>query len=245
MVELFDRLIRVQPAPPVAVVAGTALLAFVMVLWRRSWRVGRQAVTIAHEGGHALVAVLSGRRLRGIRLHSDTSGLTVSRGRRSGPGMVLTLAAGYPAPSLLGLGGAALLASGRLTLLLWLAIVLMALMLVMIRNAYGVLTVVLAGATLFAVSWYANARWQAVFAYTAVWFLLIGAVRPLVEVRRQRRRGHARWSDPDQLAAATGWRGGIWVTLFLLVGVGSLALAATILGLVAATRRTGLIPVLN
>ena len=41
------------------------------------------AVTIAHEGGHAVAALLTGRRLRGIRLHSDTSGLTLSAGTRA------------------------------------------------------------------------------------------------------------------------------------------------------------------
>ena len=38
------------------------------------WRVSRNAITIAHEGGHGLIALLTGRRLDGIRLHSDTSG---------------------------------------------------------------------------------------------------------------------------------------------------------------------------
>src|SRR5439155_162713 len=83
------------------------------------------AITIAHEGGHALVAVLAGRRLRGIRLHSDTSGLTLTRGRPTGPGMVLSLLAGYLTPSLLGVAGAVLLAAGRITLLLWLALALL------------------------------------------------------------------------------------------------------------------------
>src|SRR4051812_20865117 len=188
MFEFVDRVLRVSPTPPVSTVVATPLLAVVAVGWRRSWRHTRQVITIAHEGGHAVAAVLSGRRLRGIRLHSDTSGLTLTRGRRSGPGMVITLAAGYPAPSLLGVGGAALLAAGRITLLLWLSIALAALMLTMIRNVFGVVSVVATGALLFAVSWFADARWQAVFAYAAVWFLLIGGVRPVLEVRRQRRR---------------------------------------------------------
>ncbi|MDT7621592.1 MAG: hypothetical protein QOF99_2493, partial [Pseudonocardiales bacterium] len=59
------------------------------------WRIARTVVTIAHEGGHAMIAVLTGRRLAGIRLHSDTSGVTVSVGRTTGPGMVLTALAGY------------------------------------------------------------------------------------------------------------------------------------------------------
>ena len=46
------------------------------------------------------VAVVCGRRLRGIRLHSDTSGLTLSSGRPTGAGMVFSLAAGYLTPSL-------------------------------------------------------------------------------------------------------------------------------------------------
>jgi hypothetical protein len=232
MLDLLDRILHVQPVPPTTTIAGTAIVALVLVMNRRSWRVARNVITIAHEGGHAAAAVLSGRRLQGIRLHSDTSGLTLSRGKRSGPGMVLTLAAGYSAPSLLGVGGAALLASGRITLLLWLSILLAGLMLVMIRNMFGVISVVVTGALLFAVSWFADTRWQALFAYAAVWLLLIGGVRPVFEMQRQRRRGTAPNSDPDQLAGVTFAPAVIWVIFFLLVCVGSLAAGAWLLGLV-------------
>src|SRR5699024_12319039 len=64
--------------------------------------------TITHEGGHALVALLTGRRLTGIRLNRDTSGVTLSRGRPRGAGIVVTLLAGYPAPALTGLAAALL-----------------------------------------------------------------------------------------------------------------------------------------
>lgn len=56
--------------------------------------------------------------LRGIRLHSDTSGVTVSRGKRTGPGMVLTTLAGYPAPAVLGLGFSGLIAADLMVLVL-------------------------------------------------------------------------------------------------------------------------------
>ena len=49
-----------------------AALALVAVGWRPLWRWTRTVVTIAHEGGHAVVAVLAGRGLSGIRLHADT-----------------------------------------------------------------------------------------------------------------------------------------------------------------------------
>lgn len=65
------------------------------------WRTLRHVVTIVHEGGHAFIALAAGRQLSGIRLHSDTSGLTVSRGRPRGFGMIMTAAAGYTAPLLL------------------------------------------------------------------------------------------------------------------------------------------------
>ncbi len=219
-----------QPDPPAVVVLGTAALALVVVGIRGVWRVLRNVVTIAHEGGHALVAVLSGRRLHGIRLHSDTSGLTITRGAATGPGVFFTLLAGYTAPSLLGLAGAFLLALGRITLLLWLSLVLLLVMLVMIRNVFGVLSVVVTGAVVFVVSWFASAHVQAVFAYAGVWFLLVGGVRPVFEVQGQRRRGAAPDSDADQLAGMTRIPGLVWVAVFLVVSLGALAAGALLLG---------------
>jgi hypothetical protein len=227
--ELWDAVLGTQPDPPPALVTVVAALALLVVAVRQSWRLARNAITIAHEGGHALVAVLVGRRLSGIRLHSDTSGLTLSRGRPTGPGMVLTLLAGYVAPSLLGLGGAALLAAGRITLLLWVSLVLLFAMLVMIRNAYGMVAVVLTGAAIFAVSWYAAPEVQAAFGYTAVWFLLIGGVRPVGELQRLRRGGRLPGSDADQLARLTRVPGLLWVGVFGLVNVAALAAGVLLL----------------
>ena len=178
------------------------------------WRLSRNAVTIAHEGGHGLIALLTGRRLDGIRLHSDTSGLTVSRGKPTGIGMILTAAAGYTAPSLLGLGGAWLLAANHITLLLWGATALLLAMLVMIRNAYGVLTVFLTGGAFVLVSWLTEPEVQAAFAYGVVWFLLLGGVRPVFELQGKRRRGGAPDSDADQLSRLTHVPAAMWLLLF-------------------------------
>ena len=102
LTDAFSRVVETQPEPPSGVVLAAAAVALLAVLSRRAWPLARTVITIAHEGGHAVAAVLARRRLRGIRLHSDTSGLTVSHGRPSGPGMVFTAASGYVAPSLLG-----------------------------------------------------------------------------------------------------------------------------------------------
>ncbi|MBT2439042.1 M50 family metallopeptidase [Streptomyces sp. ISL-36] len=211
-----------QPAPDLWLVIATALAALAATAPRAIWRLSRNAVTIAHEGGHGLIALVTGRRLQGIRLHSDTSGLTVSRGRPTGIGMILTAAAGYTAPPLLGLGGAWLLADHRITLLLWLATALLLVMLVMIRNAYGALTVVLTGGTFLLVSWLTGPDVQSAFAYSVVWFLLLGGVRPVFELQAKRRHGGAPDSDADQLARLTHAHPAMWLFLFHAVSICSL-----------------------
>ncbi|MFG3679181.1 M50 family metallopeptidase [Micromonospora chalcea] len=226
---LWDTLMSAQPDPPPLLVVLTAAVALAVVATRLPWRIARNAVTIAHEGGHALVALLTGRRLHGIRLHSDTSGLTLSAGRPTGPGMILTLLAGYVAPSLLGLGGAWLLAGNRITLLLWLAVALLLAMLVMIRNLFGVLSLLVTGGVVLAVSWYTSPEVQAAFAWTSVWFLLLGGVRPVFELHRQRARGRMPQSDADQLARLTPFPALFWVGVFLLVSVGALVVGALLL----------------
>lgn len=92
--EIWQRATTTQPAPETWVVLLLGVAALVLVGSPAGYRLVRHLVTVVHEAGHALVAVLSGRRLSGIRLHADTSGLTVSRGRPRGPGMVATLLAG-------------------------------------------------------------------------------------------------------------------------------------------------------
>lgn len=220
--DLWDRVVGAQPDPSTWLVAATGIVALATVVSQTTWRITRNAITIAHEGGHGLVALLSGRRLDGIRLHSDTSGLTVSRGKPTGLGMILTAAAGYTAPSMIGLAGAWLLAANHITALLWGATALLAAMLVMIRNAYGVLTVVTAGAAFFLVSWLTKPDVQAGFAYAVVWFLLLGGVRPPFELQRKRRYGGAYDSDPDQLARLTGVPAVAWLLLFHVVSLCSL-----------------------
>ncbi|MFI6352846.1 M50 family metallopeptidase [Streptomyces sp. NPDC050743] len=220
--DLWDRLTGTQPDPDLWVVLATSVAALAVVVPHALWRISRNAITIAHEGGHGLIALLTGRQLTGIRLHSDTSGLTVSRGKPYGLGMILTAAAGYTAPSLLGLGGAALLAAGRITLLLWAATALLVAMLVMIRNAYGVLTVVLAGGAFLLVSWLTGPQVQAAFAYVVVWFLLFGGVRPPFELQMKRSRGGAGDSDADQLSRLTHVPAALWLFLFHAVSLCSL-----------------------
>jgi Peptidase M50B-like len=213
---------------------ATAVAALVLVAAPAVWRRTRHVVTIAHEGAHGLVAVVAGRRLSGIRLHSDTSGLTVSSGRRTGPGMVVTAAAGYVGPALVGLAAAWLLTRGHAVGVLWALLVLLALLLLQIRNFFGLWSVLVAGAGLFAVTWWAGPDVQLIAAYVVTWFLLVAAPRPVVELHRQRRRGRGRSSDADLLARLTRVPGLAWVGFFLAVTLGCLLAGGRLLVLAAA-----------
>ena len=198
-------------------IGGIALVAVLL-----AWPLVRTLVTICHEAGHALVAMLVGRKLGGIRLHSDTSGLTVTRGRRSGPGMVATLLAGYPSASLVGLGAAWLAGAGYAAGLLWAIVLLLTLMLLKIRNFYGALVVLATGVVVGLVSWYATPVVVGWIAHGIAWLFLLAGPRPVVELLLARSPG----SDADQLAALTRIPKLFWCLAWLGISVGALLVGA-------------------
>jgi hypothetical protein len=236
--EIWRRATAVQAAPEPGVVAAIAIAGLVLVLYRRCWPITRLLVTITHEGAHAIAALLVGRRLSGIRLNSDTSGVTVSRGRPRGPGMIITLAVGYLGPAAAGLGAAAMLVAGHSIGLLWLLVVLLSLMLLLIRNAYGIVVLLVAGALVLGISWYLAPGWQSAVAYLITWTLLIAAPKPVVELIIQRRQGRDRGSDVDQLSRLTSVPGWLWAGMFLLCSLAGLAVgtAALLPSLIALFR---------
>lgn len=222
--EVWRRALTTQPAPSGLVLALTAVLALALVGAPAAWPVTRHIVTIAHEAAHGLAALVTGRQLRGIRLHSDTSGVTVSAGRSTGPGMILTTAAGYVGPALLGLAAAAMLTHHRAVGLLWALLILLALLLIQVRNWFGLWSVLVSATVVFAVSWWLQPQAQSAFAYALTWFLLLAAPRPVLELQTHRQRVGATSSDADQLARLTGMPAIVWVGFFLMVTVGALAL---------------------
>ncbi|NMN95820.1 M50 family metallopeptidase [Antrihabitans stalactiti] len=197
------------------------VVAIALVVLRPLWPLTRHAVTLAHEAGHALAAIATGRRLSGIRLHTDSSGLTLSRGRARGPGMVLTAAAGYLAPSLLGLAGGVLIATDQLRVLIWGAFALIVAMVPFIRNVFGLLVVVAAAVLFGGVAFYGSPSLQLHFGYVAIWILLFGNLRTIVEASRTR----SGTSDFDQLRALTHLPRVLWVALLTVISVAAGVLA--------------------
>jgi hypothetical protein len=140
--------------------------------------------------------------------------------------MVAMLAAGYLAPAVLGLVAAYLLGEGRAVALLWLLVLLLAGLLVWVRNGYGLLVLLGLGGGLFALTWWGSAQAQSVTAYLVTWLLLLAAPRPLVELLG---RGRSRTSDPAQLAALTHIPAVVWTVLLLLASCGGLVLGVSML----------------
>lgn len=218
-----------QVPPALDTVLLAAGLALLVVLLPQLWPRGRHVVTIAHEGGHAVVALLTGRRLAGIRLHSDTSGLTTSVGRPTGPGMVATLLVGYLTPPALGLAAAAALAAGWVSATLWVALLLLAGLLLQIRNVFGGFLLLVVGAAVLAVWSWAPAQAQALAGCALAWLLLLGGTRATVELARTRRTARRGISDADQLARLTRLPAVVWVGFFLAGTVAIAVLGARLL----------------
>ena len=188
--------------------------AIIVVFVPQLWAFSSHAITVVHEAGHALVAVATGRKLAAIRLHGDSSGLTVTKGKPSGLGMVLTAMAGYLAPSIAGLILSALLNANRELWALYLALAVVGFMVIWIRNWFGLFLLVIVGITL----WLLTTRGEAEIHTLAVWFvacfLLIGgthATWSLVRTRAGRKR-----SDADVLASITWLPAWLWAIIFFL-----------------------------
>lgn len=221
--ELWQRSTSVQPPLPEIWVIGVGIAALIVTWSTIGYRLVRHLATLLHEAGHAVVGLLVGRKLRGIRLHSDTSGLTVTRGKPTGPGMVATLLAGYPAPAIVGLAGAWLVSEGYAAGMLWALVLLCALMLVFIRNFYGLWVVLAIGGGVAVLSWTASGEVLSIAAYLMVWSLLLVAPRAVLALQRSRRRQRSgTQSDADQLARLTRLPAGFWIAVFWLICIACL-----------------------
>ncbi len=216
----------VQPRPPEWLVLGSGALALLVVVSAWSWPRARTVVTIVHEAGHVIIALITGQRQVRVRVYRDTAGETVSYGPRTGVGVALTAAAGYPAPSAVGLGAAILLTIDHLTGMLLLGLALLIALAFAVRNLYGMLAVLVTAGTVAGVCLYASPEVQAGFGYAMTWFLLIGGVRPVVELHDRRKRGRDLRTDADQLARLTHMPGGAWVAIFGIFALAALGISA-------------------
>lgn len=197
------------------VVLCTSLLTCGL-LWRAA---GSHVLTLVHESGHALVAILLGSVRITVRVNPDGSGRTDYWGPTEG---LVSSLAGYLSPPMLGLlvlWVSQHLPSGVLLVGLLPAL---AVVLLMIRSWFGLVLVLALVAVdvlglLYATPW---GRREAVVVLG--WVLLVGSLRNTGELLRG-------GDDDDDDAAILAERGRLprrfWVVLFFVVSVLAMGLA--------------------
>lgn len=203
---------------PIAFGAGFVALLFVCF----STIIGQYFYNYAVTGGQLLALVGLARPIAGFGLYGELSWagrLVVGGGGWAV--LVLVSIAGYVAPSLLGLAGAALIAAGNPWAVLLATIFLSILALLVARNALAftipLLVVLGLGAALF----YGSGEQQAFAAAFVVWFLLLAGT--VWAFRRSAGGGS------DTLAGKTLIPGVIWQLLFIFVALVSLIVGGQLL----------------
>jgi hypothetical protein len=199
---------------PQLVAGPTGLLVFVAFLIDGVWRLARHISVIAHEGAHVAAGWSVGHSVSGVKLNRDATGVTAMRGP-GGFGAIIIGFAGYLGPSLFGLAAACLIALDQITTALVLALVCLAIMLVLIRNFFGVISVAISGLLVFLVLRYGTPEVQAVAACALSWFLLFSGVRWVLV--------HGTGAqDAIILTRSTRIPKFIWVTFWLAITVAAL-----------------------
>ena len=161
------------------------LLLGALLAMKPAYRLTRHVVTFTHEGGHALVGLITGRKLAGIKLHTDSSGVTTTVGP---PGLkrVPTSFAGYPAPAIT--AGLLLMAvlSGNSVIAVTIAAALTAVLLAFTRNVWGFIVTLLILAGFIALLRWLPVGLVPLFVSAAAGLLGVGAFRDLFNERRAR-----------------------------------------------------------
>lgn len=201
-----------EVTPGASVVHVGGFIALLLVVFTGTW--AGSIVTVAHEGGHVVMALLSGRTVFGFVVNEDHGGGETVYEGGWGVSLVFIALAGYLTPPLLGLAGANLVLAGQSWSVLWAVLILLAGALLHARGLFTNLIVVLAG---IGIGWVAvgdDAGLQALVAVTLVWWMLFGALRSLFHLGLG-----GEPSDAASLARRTWIPAIVWVALFWFVAL--------------------------
>jgi Peptidase M50B-like len=173
---------------------------------------------VAHEGGHAILGVVTLRNITEIRFAKDGSGMTAHT-RGIWLFEILITAAGYLGPSMFGVLAAWMLERGRPDMVIWTSMVFLIAMLFSVRGFLGWLIVPVLLIVLFRIGTKAGPGTLAMCAYTWTWFLLISGLWHAAE---HLFRGGYRDKDSDtgQLRRMTLLPGAFWAFI-LTLGAGA------------------------
>ncbi|MBL7254839.1 M50 family metallopeptidase [Paractinoplanes lichenicola] len=206
-------------APP-GLAWSTAVVGFVLAM--PLFKITHHAITLAHEGGHALIGLIFGGKLLKKKVHLTSDGGGATHIEIGGLGRVFMLLAGYLGPSVVGLSGALMLVHGfEPSAVIMLSLVFGIFVLVLTRNAFGLLVAAGTVGLLWVLVSRATDQVQLVFAYVWVWFMLMGSTRmiPRVFWGVRQQKGV---QDPELLEKHTHIGDVVWLFLFWIGTLGAL-----------------------
>lgn len=210
-----------EPLPLILITLATLAITIPYPIWKPT----RQAATIIHEIGHAVIARISGRKIAGIKLHTDTSGVTLTEGKQGGLGFILTLMAGYTAPTTLGTAMIWATTNNYAGAALTLLTAVLALAFFYTRNILAILCI---GAAALGSAWLWFNASAPIVTYTVLAigvFLVIAGIRCCFDLSKahQEKTGS---TDAEQLADATFLIPSIaWVGFFHLWAIAGIAVS--------------------
>lgn len=213
------------------IAAAALLLAGPAVIWRYFG----VYVTVVHELGHAFAALMTGQRLRGIRIQRDQSGATHTLARGRWPA-VWSGFWGYPAPAVVGAALVVAAVNGWQGAALLAGAVVVVLSMVFVRNIFGALAVLVCAAVAVGLLYFASGTVQGYVLLVLGATLELGAVRAwlnLVMVHLKRRHQLAS-SDAYLLRQRTRIPSGLWL-LLMGAAIGLSAWSAVTAALAAVT----------
>ena len=188
-------------SPLYAAVVGVAVLAgFAFVPTRRALE---SVVTLAHELGHAVTALVLGGKVTRLSVRLDASGetLTLVGGRAANLRLALFSLAGYPAPGLLGLLAAWASDSGdHRTFLLVGAVVIGLVLVLWVRNPWGLVVCAAIVVGLWLAATNAADGVTRTVTLAAAWTFTIGGLRASWSVATGRARPRTGLDDALRVA---------------------------------------------
>lgn len=221
--------------PSPQIVTLSAILALLVggfiAAFPSTWKYTRLLATWVHEASHALAAILTGRRVRSMSVHADTSGVTEHVGRERGLGRMLTTMAGYPGPALVGLALVSAVAAERLNYALAGLLILSILLLPIQRSWRGLWLTVLVGTVMIVTINFGNdPKLVSYGTLILAGYLLVASPRTIIELHGVRKDAKSApptteegddsaHSDADALAAQTFLPAIVWEAIFAAISL--------------------------
>ena len=200
---------------------GVGFIAVLLVGLTGPW--AASFVTVAHEGGHMAMSVLTLRGFRGFKIEPNSDGATSGVRSEWGVGWILTVFAGYATPPLLGLGAAAVVASGNPWAVLVGTAVLLLAAFFLAETALTIAFALVVLAGVVATALFGGPVLQAAVAVGVVWVLLLGSLLATFRLSR------GKDTDPDFLFRATLVPRIVWQAIWIAIAVVSLYVGGRLL----------------